>query len=153
MRTISCHLLLPLQAKLLCFMFYSTVVKIDLWHFLTCLCLFQLLNLSEKRHDITRLNPKVQIYILKRCQITHRFLRMHYKHDGFAFPRWNDFDSFEGLNWNHLSSSTVQVQDYGWPDIHAPPLDKICAICKAMETWLTSDPQNVVVLHCKVSAA
>ncbi|KAM3620946.1 uncharacterized protein V6R79_003955 [Siganus canaliculatus] len=60
---------------------------------------FLLLNLSEKRHDITRLNPK--------------------------------------------------VQDYGWPDLHAPPLDRICAVCKAMETWLTSDPLNVVVLHCK----
>ncbi|XP_029947966.1 tensin-3-like isoform X3 [Salarias fasciatus] len=60
---------------------------------------FLLLNLSEKRHDITRLNPK--------------------------------------------------VQDYGWPDLHAPPLDRICAVCKAMETWLTSDPNNVVVLHCK----
>ncbi|XP_054877667.1 tensin-2-like isoform X2 [Poeciliopsis prolifica] len=60
---------------------------------------FLLLNLSEKRHDITRLNPK--------------------------------------------------VQDYAWPDLHAPPLDRICAICKAMETWLTSDPHNVVVLHCK----
>ncbi|KAF0036655.1 hypothetical protein F2P81_011967 [Scophthalmus maximus] len=41
------------------------------------------------------------------------------------------------------------VHDFGWPDLHAPPLDKICAICKAMETWLTSDPQHVVVLHCK----
>ncbi|XP_026205148.1 tensin-2-like isoform X2 [Anabas testudineus] len=60
---------------------------------------FLLLNLSEKRHDVIRLNPK--------------------------------------------------VQDYGWPDLHAPPLDRICAICKAMETWLTSDPNNVVVLHCK----
>uniref|UniRef100_A0A667XI06 Tensin 2b n=1 Tax=Myripristis murdjan TaxID=586833 RepID=A0A667XI06_9TELE len=60
---------------------------------------FLLLNLSEKRHDITRLNPK--------------------------------------------------VQDFGWPDLHAPPLDRICAVCKAMETWLTSDPHNVVVLHCK----
>ncbi|XP_059185686.1 tensin-2-like [Centropristis striata] len=60
---------------------------------------FLLLNLSEKRHDITRLNPK--------------------------------------------------VQDYGWPDVHAPPLDRICAVCKAMETWLTSDPHNVVVLHCR----
>uniref|UniRef100_A0A3B3C239 Tensin 2a n=1 Tax=Oryzias melastigma TaxID=30732 RepID=A0A3B3C239_ORYME len=60
---------------------------------------FLLLNLSERRHDISRLNPK--------------------------------------------------VQDFGWPDLHAPPLDKICAICKAMETWLTSDPQHVVVLHCK----
>uniref|UniRef100_A0A8C9ZV02 Tensin 2a n=1 Tax=Sander lucioperca TaxID=283035 RepID=A0A8C9ZV02_SANLU len=60
---------------------------------------FLLLNLSEKRHDVTRLNTK--------------------------------------------------VHDFGWPDLHAPPLDKICAICKAMETWLTSDPQHVVVLHCK----
>ncbi|XP_029292281.1 tensin-2 isoform X2 [Cottoperca gobio] len=60
---------------------------------------FLLLNLSERRHDITRLNTK--------------------------------------------------VHDFGWPDLHAPPLDKICAICKAMETWLTSDSQHVVVLHCK----
>ncbi|XP_041638256.1 tensin-2-like isoform X2 [Cheilinus undulatus] len=60
---------------------------------------FMLLNLSEKRHDITRLNPK--------------------------------------------------VQDFGWPDHHAPPLDRICAVCKAMETWLTADPLNVVVLHCR----
>ncbi|XP_032992928.1 tensin-2 isoform X2 [Lacerta agilis] len=60
---------------------------------------YMLLNLSEKRHDIIRLNPK--------------------------------------------------VQDFGWPDLHAPPLDKICSICKAMETWLNSDPQHVVVLHCK----
>ncbi|XP_061760885.1 tensin-2 isoform X1 [Nerophis ophidion] len=60
---------------------------------------FLLLNLSERRHDMSRLNPK--------------------------------------------------VHDFGWPDLHAPPLDKICAICKAMETWLTCDPQHVVVLHCK----
>ncbi|XP_036839972.1 tensin-2 [Oncorhynchus mykiss] len=60
---------------------------------------FLLLNLSEKRHDITRLSPK--------------------------------------------------VEDFGWPDLHAPPLDKICAMCKVMETWLTSDPSNVIVLHCK----
>ncbi|CAB1336802.1 unnamed protein product [Coregonus sp. 'balchen'] len=59
----------------------------------------ELFNLSERRHDITRMNPK--------------------------------------------------VHDFGWPDLHAPPLDKICAMCKAMETWLTSDPQHVVVLHCK----
>lgn len=43
-----------------------------------------------------------------------------------------------------------QVEEFAWPDLHAPPLDKICAMCKTMESWLTSDPQNVVVLHCKV---
>lgn len=41
--------------------------------------------------------------------------------------------------------------DVGWPDLHAPPLDKVCTICKAMESWLNSDPQRVVVIHCKVS--
>uniref|UniRef100_A0A3Q1FSR0 Phosphatase tensin-type domain-containing protein n=1 Tax=Acanthochromis polyacanthus TaxID=80966 RepID=A0A3Q1FSR0_9TELE len=56
------------------------------------------------------------------------------------------------LNLKHKSLTVIQVQDYGWPDLHAPPLDRICAVCKAMETWLTSDPNNVVVLHCKVSA-
>lgn len=60
---------------------------------------YLLFNLSERRQDISRLNPK--------------------------------------------------VQDFGWPDLHAPPLDKICAICKAMEMWLNSDPHHVVVLHCK----
>ncbi|XP_026113898.1 tensin-2-like isoform X1 [Carassius auratus] len=60
---------------------------------------FLLFNLSERRNDITRLNPK--------------------------------------------------VHDFGWPDMHAPPLDKICAMCKVMENWLNSDPQHVVVLHCK----
>ncbi|XP_037643796.1 tensin-3-like isoform X2 [Sebastes umbrosus] len=39
--------------------------------------------------------------------------------------------------------------DTGWPDMHAPPLDKICTICKAMESWLNADPLHVVVIHCR----
>ncbi|XP_039612338.1 tensin-like isoform X3 [Polypterus senegalus] len=60
---------------------------------------YLLFNLSEKRCDITKLNPK--------------------------------------------------VLDFGWPYNHAPALDKICSICKAMDTWLNTDPHNVVVLHNK----
>ncbi|XP_063808154.1 tensin-2 isoform X2 [Pseudophryne corroboree] len=60
---------------------------------------YLLFNLSKKRHDIGKLNPK--------------------------------------------------VQDFFWPDCHAPSLDVICSICKAMEAWLNSDPQHVVVLYCK----
>ncbi|XP_031415790.1 tensin-1 isoform X2 [Clupea harengus] len=60
---------------------------------------YLLFNLSEKRYDITQLNPK--------------------------------------------------VLDFGWPDHHAPALDKICSICKAMDTWLNADSHNVVVLHNK----
>ncbi|XP_066579053.1 tensin-3 [Amia ocellicauda] len=60
---------------------------------------YLVINLSEKRYDLAKLNPK--------------------------------------------------TMDTGWPDLHAPPLDKICTICKAMETWLNSDPQHVVVIHCR----
>lgn len=44
-----------------------------------------------------------------------------------------------------------QVLDFGWPDHHAPALDKICSICKAMDTWMSADSHNVVVLHNKVN--
>lgn len=49
------------------------------------------------------------------------------------------------------SSLSPQILDVGWPELHAPPLDKVCTICKAQEAWLNSDPQHVVVIHCRVS--
>ncbi|XP_041103811.1 tensin-3-like isoform X3 [Polyodon spathula] len=48
-----------------------------------------------------------------------------------------------------LSKLNPKIMDVGWPDLHAPPLDKMCTICKAMENWLNSDSQHVVVIHCK----
>ncbi|XP_036056289.1 tensin-3 isoform X2 [Onychomys torridus] len=60
---------------------------------------YLVLNLSEKRYDLTKLNPK--------------------------------------------------IMDVGWPELHAPPLDRMCTICKAQESWLNSDPQHVVVIHCR----
>ncbi|XP_074766897.1 tensin-1 isoform X4 [Athene noctua] len=60
---------------------------------------YMLFNLSERRHDISKLHPK--------------------------------------------------VLDFGWPDLHTPALEKICSICKAMDTWLNAAAHNVVVLHNK----
>nr|XP_056712969.1 tensin-3 [Euleptes europaea] len=60
---------------------------------------YLVLNLSEKRFDLAKLNPK--------------------------------------------------IMDVGWPDLHAPPLNKVCTICKAMESWLNSNSQHVVVIHCQ----
>ncbi|XP_073534449.1 tensin-3 isoform X2 [Phyllobates terribilis] len=48
-----------------------------------------------------------------------------------------------------LSKLNTKVMDVGWPDLHAPPLDKMCSICKAMESWLNSDPLHVVVIHSR----
>ncbi|XP_062862640.1 tensin-1 isoform X4 [Trichomycterus rosablanca] len=48
-----------------------------------------------------------------------------------------------------ISRLHAKVLDFGWPDHHAPALDKICSICKAMDTWMSADSHNVVVLHNK----
>uniref|UniRef100_UPI003AAFDEEC tensin-1 n=1 Tax=Centroberyx gerrardi TaxID=166262 RepID=UPI003AAFDEEC len=57
------------------------------------------------------------------------------------------------LNLSERRSDLVKLNhkilDFGWPDHHAPALDKICSMCKAMDTWLNGDPRNVVVLHNK----
>ncbi|XP_026229666.1 tensin-3 isoform X2 [Anabas testudineus] len=50
---------------------------------------------------------------------------------------------------HELTKMNPKTLDTGWPDLHAPPLDKICTICKAMESWLNADPLHVVVIHCK----
>ncbi|XP_013920774.1 PREDICTED: tensin-3 isoform X2 [Thamnophis sirtalis] len=42
-----------------------------------------------------------------------------------------------------------KIMEVGWPDLHAPSLNKICNICKAMESWLNSHSQHVVVIHCR----
>ncbi|XP_055733831.1 tensin-1-like isoform X5 [Salvelinus fontinalis] len=48
-----------------------------------------------------------------------------------------------------INQLNPKVLDFGWPDHHAPALDKICTICKAMDTWLSADSHNVVVIHNK----
>ncbi|XP_077011199.1 tensin-1 isoform X5 [Tamandua tetradactyla] len=43
----------------------------------------------------------------------------------------------------------AKVLEFGWPDLHTPALEKICSVCKAVDTWLNADTHNVVVLHNK----
>ena len=42
-----------------------------------------------------------------------------------------------------------KVIDYGWPENLAPPLERLCTVCKSIDSFLNAAPQNVVVLHCK----
>jgi len=96
---------------------------------------FQLLNLSERRHDITKQNPRVIFWIF--IYRIYLFFILQ-------------FLSACGLRGDFIYLHLWQVLDFGWPDHHAPALEKICSICKAMDTWLNADPHNVVVLHNKV---
>ncbi|XP_057674027.1 tensin-1 isoform X2 [Corythoichthys intestinalis] len=70
-----------------------------------------------------------------------------------AMLRSKHGDHYLVLNLSELRSDLTtlnpKVLEFGWPDHHAPPLDKICSMCKAIDTWLNGDPHNVVVLHNK----
>jgi tensin len=41
------------------------------------------------------------------------------------------------------------ICEFGWHQNLAPPLERLCAICKAIDSWLTCDPQHVAVIHSK----
>nr|XP_054755265.1 uncharacterized protein LOC129261203 isoform X5 [Lytechinus pictus] len=48
-----------------------------------------------------------------------------------------------------VSKLNQEVRDLGWPNVLAPPLERLCSICKQIETWMKGNLNNVVVLHCK----
>ncbi|KAM6039236.1 tensin-2-like [Chlamydotis macqueenii] len=48
-----------------------------------------------------------------------------------------------------LARLNPRVQEFGWPDGHAPHLEQLCAVCRALEGWLGAHPHNVAVLHCR----
>ncbi|XP_055347489.1 LOW QUALITY PROTEIN: tensin-1-like [Paramacrobiotus metropolitanus] len=42
------------------------------------------------------------------------------------------------------------VMDFGWPANLAPPLERLCSMCKQADIWMNADRQrNVLVVHCK----
>ncbi|EEC14287.1 tensin, putative, partial [Ixodes scapularis] len=48
-----------------------------------------------------------------------------------------------------LAKLNNQILELGWPAHLSPPLERLCTICKSLDAWFHSDPQNVAVLHSK----
>ena len=48
-----------------------------------------------------------------------------------------------------LAKWNPRVLDVGWQDQLAPPLERLCSVCRALDSWLQADPQHVAVLHSK----
>ena len=41
-----------------------------------------------------------------------------------------------------------QLQDFGFPDHHSPPMDMLFKIVLSMDNWLRASKENVAVVHC-----
>ncbi|WKX89779.1 hypothetical protein Q1695_008990 [Nippostrongylus brasiliensis] len=50
-------------------------------------------------------------------------------------------------------SRCLSAENAGWPPKLAPPLDRLCSLCKQLEQWLSANSSNVIVIHCKGSAS
>merc|ERR1711871_587538 len=54
--------------------------------------------------------------------------------------------SEEGYDYEKFES---QVQEFKFPGHPAPPLGLLFRIINSMESWLSADPLNVAVVHCR----
>lgn len=48
-----------------------------------------------------------------------------------------------------LRSEHQHVKEIGWAPNLAPPLERLCTICKEIESWLSADQHRIAVLHAR----
>ncbi|KAK6729410.1 hypothetical protein RB195_006454 [Necator americanus] len=80
---------------------------------------------------------KAYVASLKAAALTLK--TKHFEH----FKVWNVSRPRQDL------SRCLAAENVGWPPRLAPPLDRLCALCKQFEQWLTINNSNVIVIHCK----
>ncbi|KAH1238400.1 Phosphatidylinositol 3,4,5-trisphosphate 3-phosphatase and protein-tyrosine-phosphatase PTEN1 [Glycine max] len=61
----------------------------------------------------------------------------HYKIYNLCIEESYDPDNFYG-----------RVEAYPFDDNHVPSLEMIKAFCESVDSWLSSDPKNIAVIHC-----
>jgi len=103
-------------------------------------------------------------YDLDLTYITNRIIAMGFPGDGIRGLYRNDGqkisrflkqyhnDHFMIFNLSQLEYEKDKfdnnIMPMGWPDHHNPPLDLLFSIMKTMHAWLSSDKNNVAVVHC-----
>ncbi|XP_059162032.1 tensin-1-like isoform X3 [Physella acuta] len=119
-------------------------------------------DMLNKSHDQCQIEGSLTLDLV---YITERIISMTFPSEGhdttYAFNlkevvrmlKTKHQDNYLILNLSEkrqdLTKSNPQVKDFGWPDHLAPPLERLCSLCKAIDSWLNADLRNVVVLHCK----
>nr|XP_008194377.1 PREDICTED: tensin isoform X4 [Tribolium castaneum] len=48
-----------------------------------------------------------------------------------------------------LRTEHKHVKEVGWAQNFAPPLEKLCSVCKEIDSWLSGDQHRIAVLHAR----
>ncbi|KAK9509857.1 hypothetical protein O3M35_004758 [Rhynocoris fuscipes] len=70
---------------------------------------------------------------------------LHSKH-GSSYMVFNLSEPRGGTRREH-----ARVREVGWPPDLAPPLERLCSVCKDIDSWLSEDPTRIAVLHARGS--
>ncbi|XP_070186097.1 tensin-3-like isoform X12 [Littorina saxatilis] len=121
--------------------------------------------MSSFRDMLNRSQDGSDELLLDLTYVTERIISMSFPSEGhdttYAFNlkdvvrmlKTKHGDNYLVLNLSEkrqdLVKANPQVKEYGWPDHLAPPLERLCSVCKAIDAWLNAEPRNVAVLHCK----
>nr|XP_012140415.1 PREDICTED: tensin-like isoform X12 [Megachile rotundata] len=97
--------------------------------------------------------------VMELCYVTERIIALWYREDAqgvlehaTALLRGKHADNYMIFN---LSSpgrpGEPNTREAGWPQGLAPSLERLCALCKELDSWLNGAPNRVVVLHARGS--
>ncbi|KAL8248755.1 hypothetical protein R6Q59_005623 [Mikania micrantha] len=131
----------------------------------------QLINYVSKSIFIRRLVSQkrrrmlVGGYDLDMSYITPRILAMSFPAERmkaiYRNPMWQVKDVLEMKHHGHYKVYNLCIEEdydpshfnglverYPFDDNHVPHLPLIKAFCESVHSWLSSDPKNIVVIHC-----
>ncbi|XP_076634097.1 focal adhesion protein tensin isoform X9 [Colletes latitarsis] len=95
--------------------------------------------------------------VMEFCYVTERIIALWYREDAqgvlehaTTLLRGKHADNYMIFN---LSSpgrpGEPNTREAGWPQGLAPSLERLCALCKELDSWLNGAPNRVVVLHAR----
>ncbi|XP_061939837.1 tensin-1 isoform X7 [Apis cerana] len=95
--------------------------------------------------------------VMELCYVTERIIALWYREDAqgvlehaTALLRGKHADNYMIFNLSSPGrAGEPNTREAGWPQGLAPSLERLCALCKELDSWLNGAPNRVVVLHAR----
>uniref|UniRef100_A0A0C9QTL5 TNS_0 protein n=1 Tax=Fopius arisanus TaxID=64838 RepID=A0A0C9QTL5_9HYME len=107
--------------------------------------------------SITTGKPGRVSEVMELCYVTERIIALWYRDDSQGvlehatnLLRGKHADNYMIFNLSIPGrQSESNTRECGWPQGLAPSLERLCALCKELDSWLNEAPNRVVVLHAR----
>nr|XP_027196191.1 tensin-1-like [Dermatophagoides pteronyssinus] len=74
------------------------------------------------------------------------------QHDGHHIAVFNlaePLKFYQNINNSDKFLANVKLLEFGWPERRAPSLERLCSLCKSLDSWLTQNDQNSAIIYSK----